>query len=185
MKRRTFSDEFKAKIVLEVLRGEKELNLIATENEIAPNQIRNWKAEFLKNATAAFDDKRTDELKIELAEKERETDSLYKSVSEASMGTTKGNTPVGNNYGVLYPVSSDTDAYGPYKRVLLTAMPSHPYSNRPEIMIHGGRSQTSLQPTHGCIRVFNSDQLLIQNKLETLMLPANGHNSTGTVIVSE
>jgi len=78
MKRRTFSDEFKAKIVLEVLRGEKELNLIATENEIAPNQIRNWKAEFLKNATAAFDDKRTDELKIELAENERETDSLYK-----------------------------------------------------------------------------------------------------------
>jgi len=64
--------------VLEVLRGEKELNLIATENEIAPNQIRNWKAEFLKNATAAFDDKRTDELKIELAENERETDSLYK-----------------------------------------------------------------------------------------------------------
>jgi len=32
MKRRTFSAEFKAKIVLEVLRGEKELNLIATEN---------------------------------------------------------------------------------------------------------------------------------------------------------
>ena len=82
MKRRTFSAEFKAKIVLEVLRGEKELNLIATENEIAPNQIRNWKAEFLKNAAAAFDDKRTDELKIELAEKERETDSLYKKVGQ-------------------------------------------------------------------------------------------------------
>jgi|GEM_PF-1046516 len=110
---------------------------------------------------------------------------LGRSVSEASMGTTNGNTPVGNNYGVLYPASSDTDAYGPYKRVLLTAMPGHPYSNRTEIMIHGGRSQTALQPTHGCIRVFNSDQLLIQNKLETLMLPANGHNSTGTVIVSE
>jgi len=82
MKRRTFSAEFKAKIVLEVLRGEKELNSIATENEIAPNQIRNWKAEFLKNAAAAFDDKRTDELKIELAEKERETDSLYKKVGQ-------------------------------------------------------------------------------------------------------
>ena len=54
MKRRTFNAEFKTKIVLEVLRGEKELNAIAAENEIAPNQIRNWKAEFLKNAAAAF-----------------------------------------------------------------------------------------------------------------------------------
>jgi putative transposase len=39
MKRRTFSAEFKAKIVLELLRGEKELTVIASENEIAPNQM--------------------------------------------------------------------------------------------------------------------------------------------------
>ena len=82
MKRRTFNAEFKAKIVLEVLRGEKELNEIATENEIAPNQIRNWKSEFLKNVAATFDDKRTEELKAELNEKERETDSLYKKVGQ-------------------------------------------------------------------------------------------------------
>lgn len=48
MKRRTFSAEFKAKIVLQVISGEKELNAIASENAIAPNQIRNWKQEFLK-----------------------------------------------------------------------------------------------------------------------------------------
>jgi len=41
MKKRTFSAEFKAKVVLEVLKGEKELNIIAQVNEIAPNQIRN------------------------------------------------------------------------------------------------------------------------------------------------
>jgi transposase len=82
MKRRTFSAENKAKIVLEVLQGEKELNVIAAENEIAPNQVRNWKLEFLKNAAAAFDDKRTEELKAELQDKERETDSLYKKVSQ-------------------------------------------------------------------------------------------------------
>ena len=51
MKKRTFSAEFKAKVVLEVLKGEKELNTIAQENEIAPNQIRNWKSEFLENAS--------------------------------------------------------------------------------------------------------------------------------------
>lgn len=82
MKRRTFNAEFKAKIVLEVLRGEKELSVIAAENEIAPNQVRNWKAEFLKNAAAAFDDKRTEDLKGDLKDKERETDTLYKKVGQ-------------------------------------------------------------------------------------------------------
>ena len=82
MKRRNFSSELKAKIVLEVLRGEKELNVIAGENEIAPNQIRNWKAEFLKNAAAAFDDRRVEELKADVKEKERETDALYKKVGQ-------------------------------------------------------------------------------------------------------
>lgn len=33
MRRRTFSAEFKAKIVLEVLKGEKEISVIASENE--------------------------------------------------------------------------------------------------------------------------------------------------------
>lgn len=39
--KRTFSPEFKAKLVLEVLKGEKELNVIATENDIQPNLLRN------------------------------------------------------------------------------------------------------------------------------------------------
>ena len=34
MKKRTFSAEFKAKVVLAVLKGEKELNIIAQENEV-------------------------------------------------------------------------------------------------------------------------------------------------------
>ena len=82
MKRRTFSAEFKAKIVLQVISGEKELNAIASENEIAPNQIRNWKQEFIKNAASAFDDKKTETLKAELLEQERQTDSLYKKVGQ-------------------------------------------------------------------------------------------------------
>ncbi|HZW48898.1 MAG TPA: hypothetical protein VFF80_02015 [Bacillota bacterium] len=35
MKRRSFTAEYKTKIILEALRGEKELNVIATENELA------------------------------------------------------------------------------------------------------------------------------------------------------
>lgn len=40
-----------------MFRGEKEINAIAAEYEIVSNQIRNWKTEFLKNASAAFVDK--------------------------------------------------------------------------------------------------------------------------------
>ena len=61
MKKRTFSAEFKAKLILEVIRGEKELSVIAQENEIAPNQIRKWKSEFLENAALVFDNKKDKE----------------------------------------------------------------------------------------------------------------------------
>ena len=50
MQKRSYSAEMKTKIVLEVLKGERELNEIATEYEISPNQIRNWKTEFIENA---------------------------------------------------------------------------------------------------------------------------------------
>ncbi len=82
MKKRTFTAEFKTKVVLKLLTGEKELNMLAAENEIAPNQLRNWKAEFLANASSAFDDKRSDTLKTELTEKEAEIDRLYKKVGQ-------------------------------------------------------------------------------------------------------
>ncbi len=45
--RRNFSAKFKSDLVLGVLKGEKELNVIATENGIQPNLLRNWKKEFL------------------------------------------------------------------------------------------------------------------------------------------
>lgn len=45
--RRNFSAKFKASLVLEVLKGEKDINTIATENDIQPNLLRNWKKEFL------------------------------------------------------------------------------------------------------------------------------------------
>ena len=82
MKRRTYSAAFKARIVLEVLKGEKELNTIAAENEIAPNQIRNWKTEFLKNASAAFEDNKTKKLREELHDREKENDRLYTKIGK-------------------------------------------------------------------------------------------------------
>ena len=49
-KRRNFTPEEKAKIVIEVLREEKTLNEIAAQYEVHPNQLSRWKAEFISNA---------------------------------------------------------------------------------------------------------------------------------------
>ena len=54
MTRRQFTAEFKTKMILELLREEQNLSEIATKNDISPNQLRNWKIEFLENATKAF-----------------------------------------------------------------------------------------------------------------------------------
>lgn len=48
MSRGKYTPEFKAKIVLEILQGERELGAIAAENNLNPNMVRNWKAEFWK-----------------------------------------------------------------------------------------------------------------------------------------
>ena len=55
MARTTYSPQFKAKLVLEVLSGEKELGTIAHENGINPNMPRGWKREFLDKASAVFE----------------------------------------------------------------------------------------------------------------------------------
>ena len=54
-KRKTYSADFKAKLVLQVLEGEKTLNEIASEYEILPKNLQNWKKQFLENMSLAFD----------------------------------------------------------------------------------------------------------------------------------
>ena len=68
-KRRNFSAKFKSDLVIELLKGEKDFNTLATENNIQPNLLRNWKREFLNNASAVFDDKREEKLVEERKEK--------------------------------------------------------------------------------------------------------------------
>ena len=68
-KRRNFSAKFKSDLVIELLKGEKDLNTLATENNIQPNLLRNWKRELLNNASAVFDDKREENLVEERKEK--------------------------------------------------------------------------------------------------------------------
>lgn len=83
--KRNFSSEFKAKLVLEVLKGEKELSVIATENDIQPNLLRNWKKEFLTHASVVFDDTREDALRDKLALERKEKEEYQKKVGQLTM----------------------------------------------------------------------------------------------------
>ena len=61
------------------------LNTLATENNIQPNLLRNWKREFLNNASAVFDDKREENLKEKLVEERKEKAEYAKKVGQLTM----------------------------------------------------------------------------------------------------
>ena len=83
--RRKYSAKFKSDLVIELLKGEKDLNTLATENGIAPNLLRNWKKEFLDNASLAFEDTSQATLKEKLAEERKEKEQYAKKVGQLTM----------------------------------------------------------------------------------------------------
>ena len=83
--RRNFSVKFKSDLVIELLKGEKDINTLAVENNIQPNLLRNWKKEFLDNASVVFDDKREENLKEKLAEERKEKSEYAKKVGQLTM----------------------------------------------------------------------------------------------------
>ena len=54
MNRKRFSREFKAKVALEAIRGEKTLAELASSYEVHPTQIGSWKKQALKMIPEAF-----------------------------------------------------------------------------------------------------------------------------------
>jgi len=73
--RKEYTPEYKAKLVIEVLREEKTLSDIAAREGINPKQLGNWKSEFLENAARAFsrsrDEKAAERHAEEMEEKEK------------------------------------------------------------------------------------------------------------------
>ena len=55
MSRDKYSAEFKSRIVLAIIQGDKDFNTICSENNLNPGMVRKWRIEFLKNAHKAFD----------------------------------------------------------------------------------------------------------------------------------
>jgi putative transposase len=83
VKRKSYSADFKAKLVLEVLEGEKTVNEIASAYEVIPLSLRNWKKQFLENMSLAFDKSTVvKEYKDEIETLQYEKDAIAKKLGE-------------------------------------------------------------------------------------------------------
>ena len=82
-KRKTYSADFKAKVVLEVLEAEQTINEIASKYELLPANVKNWKKMFLENMSLAFDKSTVvKEYKAELETVKKEKDLIAKKLGE-------------------------------------------------------------------------------------------------------
>lgn len=85
-KRTVYSIEFKTKIVLEALRGDKTINEIASNHNITPKHIQNQKDKFLSNAQMAMEPaKALKEYKEEIKELQAKNDEYAKTVGKLTV----------------------------------------------------------------------------------------------------
>jgi len=78
MTRRKFTAKFKTKVAIEALKERESLAVLAQKYDLVPEQITNWKREFLNGAEAVFEKKS----KNQKSEAELERDQLLKIIGE-------------------------------------------------------------------------------------------------------
>lgn len=81
--RRTHDESFKVKVVLESLKDERTLLELSGKYEVHPNQISQWRKQFLANATKAFTGDKSDKDYINKLESEKE--DLHRQIGEQTM----------------------------------------------------------------------------------------------------
>jgi len=85
-KRRSFTAEFKTKVILELLAGEQTVAQIASKYEITGKSLIDWKKQFLTNASLAFDlGGATKAYKEEIDELQHENDELAKKLGRTTI----------------------------------------------------------------------------------------------------
>ncbi len=82
-KRRHYDANFKIRVVLATLQDGKTLAELASEFDVHPNQIRNWKTEFLEKASEVFSGNKADQDTLRSLKEERDT--LHQRIGQQSM----------------------------------------------------------------------------------------------------
>lgn len=85
-KRRRYSPEFKGRIVVEVLKEERDINAISSEHDLSPNMVRRWRQEFLDHPERVFDEGRRKEDGRKAEERNRdEREEMLKTIGALTL----------------------------------------------------------------------------------------------------
>ncbi len=76
--RKTYSKEFKARVALDAVKGQKTVSELATEYGVHPNQIGQWKKTLLDGSAELFGRGKDHDVETHEAEKER----LYQQIGK-------------------------------------------------------------------------------------------------------
>ena len=74
--RKRFTNQFKAEVVLELLRGDKTIGQIASERKVAATQLSQWRSIVLKSLPSLFDNDQREIQKAQAAH-DAERDRLF------------------------------------------------------------------------------------------------------------
>ncbi len=78
--RRTFTREFKSKVILEALKEKDTLEVLAKKHELLPGQISTWKADAVKNISAVFEAD-----KVVVSKDEISVEQLYARIGQLTL----------------------------------------------------------------------------------------------------
>ena len=82
MMRKQYTAAFKAKVVQELLKEEKTLGQIASEYEVHPTQLKNWRAVALEGLSSLFE--RQDSTRVLQAAHDQQLTELYAEIGKLS-----------------------------------------------------------------------------------------------------
>jgi transposase-like protein len=82
--RKSYTTEFKVKVVREILKEEKSLSQIASEYGTHTNVISRWRDQALSGLSGLFDDRAAMDQAAKEAEWEKEKDGLYSEIGRLS-----------------------------------------------------------------------------------------------------
>ena len=80
--RKRYDKEFKAKVALEALKGEKTMQELAITYSVHPNMIALWKRQLMENAAALFEKEGKNKATEEAS---RQKDELFKQIGQLQL----------------------------------------------------------------------------------------------------